>query len=338
MFVLPMHQPGVTVRPLVQMTGVAEFNEVFLDEARVPADWVVGDVNGGWGLAVALLGARADLARPRQPDRRRLEVEGRSLAAAIQRARCTRPANTTGSTIRSCARSWQRSTPASVWCHGEPRGACTRRSASSGARSRDSVQRSSPTSSAGRPRGVGARRRRRRLLRVPRPQLPGDVARRRDRRDPEEHARRARPGPAARAWARPQHTLLRPPEELRTNDERAAGSTHRSERRGHHRAPPPSPEERDHRPDARRAGRPRRVGKCIRLGRSRVAVRRRWCVLLRARPHRVQRRPTTRLVADCVDVGEDGPRRAGRRARIPWWSPSSGTRSTAAPRSHLPET
>ena len=55
MFVLPMHQPGVTVRPLVQMTGIAEFNEVFLDEARVPADWVVGDVNGGWGLAVALL-------------------------------------------------------------------------------------------------------------------------------------------------------------------------------------------------------------------------------------------------------------------------------------------
>jgi len=55
MFAIPMDQPGVTVRPLVQMTGVAEFNEVFLDEARVPADWIVGDVNGGWGLAVALL-------------------------------------------------------------------------------------------------------------------------------------------------------------------------------------------------------------------------------------------------------------------------------------------
>ncbi|MCK5941204.1 MAG: acyl-CoA dehydrogenase, partial [Planctomycetes bacterium] len=38
------------------MTGVAEFNEVFLDEARIPADWVVGEVNGGWSLAVALLG------------------------------------------------------------------------------------------------------------------------------------------------------------------------------------------------------------------------------------------------------------------------------------------
>jgi len=56
MFVLPMDQPGVTVRPLVQMTGISEFNEVFLDDARLPADWVVGEVNGGWATAVALLG------------------------------------------------------------------------------------------------------------------------------------------------------------------------------------------------------------------------------------------------------------------------------------------
>ena len=55
MFACPMDQPGVTVRPLVQMTGVAEFNEVFLDDARIPADWVIGEVNGGWALAVALL-------------------------------------------------------------------------------------------------------------------------------------------------------------------------------------------------------------------------------------------------------------------------------------------
>ena len=55
MFVIDMHQPGVTVRPLVQMTGVAEFNEVFLDEARVPARNVVGELNGGWSLAVRLL-------------------------------------------------------------------------------------------------------------------------------------------------------------------------------------------------------------------------------------------------------------------------------------------
>jgi alkylation response protein AidB-like acyl-CoA dehydrogenase len=55
MFILDMNQPAVTVRPLVQMTGVAEFNEVFFDEARIPRHWVLGDVNEGWGLAVALM-------------------------------------------------------------------------------------------------------------------------------------------------------------------------------------------------------------------------------------------------------------------------------------------
>jgi alkylation response protein AidB-like acyl-CoA dehydrogenase len=55
MFVLPVEQEGVTVRPLVQMTGEAEFNEVFLDEARLPRHWVVGEVNDGWRTAVALL-------------------------------------------------------------------------------------------------------------------------------------------------------------------------------------------------------------------------------------------------------------------------------------------
>ncbi len=55
MLVLPMKQPGVTVRPLRQITGDAEFNEVFLDEARAPGAWVVGSVNDGWRTAVALL-------------------------------------------------------------------------------------------------------------------------------------------------------------------------------------------------------------------------------------------------------------------------------------------
>lgn len=55
MFVLPVEQEGVTVRPLIQMTGEAEFNEVFIDEARIPRDWVVGELNGGWATAVALL-------------------------------------------------------------------------------------------------------------------------------------------------------------------------------------------------------------------------------------------------------------------------------------------
>ena len=79
MFALSMRQPGVTVRPLVQMTGAAEFNEVFLDEARVPADWVVGDVNGGWGLAVALLGhERTSLGRGQLTDDENKSKAGRS--------------------------------------------------------------------------------------------------------------------------------------------------------------------------------------------------------------------------------------------------------------------
>ena len=55
MMVMPMRQPGVDVRPLRQMTGHAEFNEVFFTDARVPKDWVVGDVNDGWRAATQLL-------------------------------------------------------------------------------------------------------------------------------------------------------------------------------------------------------------------------------------------------------------------------------------------
>jgi alkylation response protein AidB-like acyl-CoA dehydrogenase len=50
-FALPMRQDGVEVRPLREMTGRTMFNEVFLSEARVPADHVVGDIGGGWAVA-----------------------------------------------------------------------------------------------------------------------------------------------------------------------------------------------------------------------------------------------------------------------------------------------
>ncbi len=48
---LDMHQPGVEVRPLREMTGNALFNEVFITDARVPAYDVIGDVNNGWAVA-----------------------------------------------------------------------------------------------------------------------------------------------------------------------------------------------------------------------------------------------------------------------------------------------
>ncbi|MEZ5143190.1 MAG: acyl-CoA dehydrogenase family protein [Acidimicrobiales bacterium] len=50
-FALDMHQPGVEVRPLVEMTGHAMFNEVFLSDARVADAAIIGDKNKGWAVA-----------------------------------------------------------------------------------------------------------------------------------------------------------------------------------------------------------------------------------------------------------------------------------------------
>jgi alkylation response protein AidB-like acyl-CoA dehydrogenase len=54
-FVIDMQQPGVTVRPLVQITGDAEFNEVFFDNARVPDAMRLGPVGEGWRVAITTL-------------------------------------------------------------------------------------------------------------------------------------------------------------------------------------------------------------------------------------------------------------------------------------------
>ncbi|MFC5181520.1 acyl-CoA dehydrogenase family protein [Actinomadura harenae] len=55
MFVVDMRDPGVDVRPLRDMTGESHFNEIFLTGVRVPAENVVGEVNGGWAAAVTTL-------------------------------------------------------------------------------------------------------------------------------------------------------------------------------------------------------------------------------------------------------------------------------------------
>jgi len=58
-----MHSPGVTVRPLRQITGEAEFNEIFFDDVRVPRENLLGPLNGGWGVALTtLMNERATLA------------------------------------------------------------------------------------------------------------------------------------------------------------------------------------------------------------------------------------------------------------------------------------
>jgi alkylation response protein AidB-like acyl-CoA dehydrogenase len=55
MFIVPIDAEGVTVRGLRQITGDAEFNEVFFDDVTLDSEFVVGPVNGGWGTALTTL-------------------------------------------------------------------------------------------------------------------------------------------------------------------------------------------------------------------------------------------------------------------------------------------
>src|SRR3972149_5961886 len=63
MFILPMNTPGITVRPLVNMASMRGFNEVFFEDARIPANYIVGlEINGWYQLAVALDFERSSVA------------------------------------------------------------------------------------------------------------------------------------------------------------------------------------------------------------------------------------------------------------------------------------
>jgi alkylation response protein AidB-like acyl-CoA dehydrogenase len=54
-FILDMDQDAVEVRPLRQITGDPEFNEIFLEEAEIPEENVIGEVGGGWQVAITTL-------------------------------------------------------------------------------------------------------------------------------------------------------------------------------------------------------------------------------------------------------------------------------------------
>ena len=71
----PMEQEGVEVRPIAMISGESEFNEVFFDNARCPIDHVIGEVNGGWAVAMTLLGYERGEAAATMPIMFRGEVD-----------------------------------------------------------------------------------------------------------------------------------------------------------------------------------------------------------------------------------------------------------------------
>ena len=71
----PMDQPGVEVRPIRMISGESEFNEVFFTDARTPKENVIGEVNGGWAVAMTLLGFERGEAAAVLPIRFRAELD-----------------------------------------------------------------------------------------------------------------------------------------------------------------------------------------------------------------------------------------------------------------------
>ncbi len=55
MFIVDMNAPGVEIRPIHQIDGGKHFNEVFFTDARIPKDWLLGELNNGWNQATAML-------------------------------------------------------------------------------------------------------------------------------------------------------------------------------------------------------------------------------------------------------------------------------------------
>jgi alkylation response protein AidB-like acyl-CoA dehydrogenase len=73
---VPMKQPGVEVRPIRQLTGTSEFNEVFFDDARTDESMVVGEVGDGWRVAMGTLAFERGVATLGQQVGFRRELDG----------------------------------------------------------------------------------------------------------------------------------------------------------------------------------------------------------------------------------------------------------------------
>ena len=95
-FIVDMKAPGVTVRPIRQISGSAHFNEVFFDRLAIPDDMRVGKVGGGWSVALGMLmNERLTVGRTLTPDvaqvlaaARRVDLDGRpAIENGMVRAR-----------------------------------------------------------------------------------------------------------------------------------------------------------------------------------------------------------------------------------------------------------
>lgn len=94
-FLIDMTSPGIDIRPLRQMTGEAEFDEVFFTDVDIPADALLGPLHGGWGVGMAVLTSeRGHIGTSVISLERRLEsmarlAQGRELGS-VERDRLTR--------------------------------------------------------------------------------------------------------------------------------------------------------------------------------------------------------------------------------------------------------
>ena len=79
-----LKSPGITIRPLREMTGDAWFNEVFFDDVKVPRAHVVGEVHRGWDVVITTLAHERGAAAPHT----RLQMERRMIAQLAQRTGC----------------------------------------------------------------------------------------------------------------------------------------------------------------------------------------------------------------------------------------------------------
>ena len=100
-----MSTPGIEVRPLVQINGSAHFNEVFLDEVRIPVANVIGEINEGWTVARTVLANEAAF------------IGGSARRLPVRT--CGRSPRRQGSpTTPTCAKNSPTSSLASVWSPG----------------------------------------------------------------------------------------------------------------------------------------------------------------------------------------------------------------------------